>query len=347
MTIIYGQENYALRLVSYLEKLLPGEEIKTFIFTLPCADPCNYAFDFSMYDDELEAFPRNAKILTAFNLKHQSTAKKYLLGRGFTDVSVYDPAMDNEFRIAFFKKDFADRGKIFSVIPDKKSVKVYMAKSHFDKPLENFPSDIASNLIPIQVGAALTDKRIAEITDNTGDNISERNRHYSEVTAIYWMWKNANADYLGLCHYRRIWKELDNIAAHLQSGQIDAVLPLPTLFPHSVLQDQFKCFTPDVWETTLRVLDEFAPTYKETIEKVLKGQIFYSCNMFILKREILHDLCEFMFPIIMEIEKRIGDLPNPYYNRYAGFCAEQLITIYFLQNVKNLNIVHAEKIFIE
>ncbi len=39
--------------------------------------------------------------------------------------------------------------------------------------------------------------------DNTGDNISEKKYKYSELTVQYWAWKNQEADYYGLCHYRR------------------------------------------------------------------------------------------------------------------------------------------------
>lgn len=43
--------------------------------------------------------------------------------------------------------------------------------------------------------------------DDTGDNISDKNRYYSECSALYWAWKNydalGNPDYIGLMHYRR------------------------------------------------------------------------------------------------------------------------------------------------
>ena len=45
------------------------------------------------------------------------------------------------------------------------------------------------------------------IGDDNGDNISNKNRYYSECTALYYAWKNysdlGNPDYIGLMHYRR------------------------------------------------------------------------------------------------------------------------------------------------
>ena len=41
------------------------------------------------------------------------------------------------------------------------------------------------------------------IGDNTGDNISELRMNFNELTVQYWAWKNVEADYYGLCHYRR------------------------------------------------------------------------------------------------------------------------------------------------
>lgn len=68
------------------------------------------------------------------------------------------------------------------------------------------PSELPNNPIycPVQVGSALAKKRMeGMLHDDEGDNISEKNPSYCELTAQYWAWKNLDADYLGLCHYRR------------------------------------------------------------------------------------------------------------------------------------------------
>ena len=59
-------------------------------------------------------------------------------------------------------------------------------------------------LLPIQVGAALGKEKLENmLADDTGENISEKNPMYCELTAQYWAWKNLEADYYGFFHYRR------------------------------------------------------------------------------------------------------------------------------------------------
>ncbi len=67
------------------------------------------------------------------------------------------------------------------------------------------PSELPQNdlFLPIQVGAAQATKRLPIAQDNDGENISDKNAQYCELTAQYWAWKNLKADYYGLCHYRR------------------------------------------------------------------------------------------------------------------------------------------------
>lgn len=67
------------------------------------------------------------------------------------------------------------------------------------------PSRLPENdiLIPVQVNSAAAKNRMDMTHDDEGDNISAKNPSYCELTAQYWEWKNVDADYYGLCHYRR------------------------------------------------------------------------------------------------------------------------------------------------
>ena len=56
--------------------------------------------------------------------------------------------------------------------------------------------------LPIHVGRE-GKADLGYVGDNTGDNISEKNANYCELTGLYWAWKNLKCDYIGLCHYRR------------------------------------------------------------------------------------------------------------------------------------------------
>ena len=345
--IIFGQQDYAERLQRYYEKISPKIRATVFSLSMQEENPSQYFFDFSFYDNEFSKFDKNTKINVAFGVQYREEAIKHLKRLGFKNLQIYDAAMDNDLKKEFFKKTFSEQGKSISFIDEKKSVAVYMAKSVEDKSSPDYTKNLSKHIIPIQVGAALTDIKIADVRDDFGDNISERNRHYSETTALYWIWKNAEADYLGLCHYRRLWENLDFVVGFLQNDEIDVVLPVPTLCVHSVLEDYMKRYIPEVYPIMLETLKEKSPDYFEASKEIYAGQIFYACNMLIAKREALNKLCEWMFPIVFEIEKRVGDLADPYKNRYAGFCTERLITLYFLRNKEKYRIAHSGKIFIE
>ena len=354
MKILFGQEDYVARVKAYLSVRHSVSQLLLCSLPLQTEKPDATSFDWEMARARLQGMPHDAEVFVAFSQKYHRDAKQLLEDEGFSHLVFYDAALDHRLKEEYFRHVFADEGREFLLLsemeeehlPVKRLVEVYLAKCVVDKPLAGYPQELPAEVIPIQVGAALTPERIAAVTDDTGDNISTRNRRYSEMTAFYWMWKNAHADYLGLCHYRRLWVNLPGIVQKLCTTDVDAVLPLPTLCEHSVYEDYLLKHIPEVWRPMLKVLREQSPDYAKAAQKLFKGRIFYASNMCILRREVLDDLCAWMFPIVMEVERIVGDLPDRYYNRYAGFCTERLITLYFLYNEKHWRIAHAEKIFI-
>ena len=79
---------------------------------------------------------------------------------------------------------------------------------------------------PMRCGAVF-DQREQQVLpgDDTGDNISEKRTSFCEFTVQYWAWKNVDAAYYGLCHYRRY---LDFTGKHSRLDE-HGLFPCPEL----------------------------------------------------------------------------------------------------------------------
>lgn len=125
-----------------------------------------------------------------------------------------------------------------------------------NRPLRNID-------VYIQAGAALTDARIGEFQDNTGDNISYRNRQYCELTALYWIWKNQKADYYGLEHYRRAFRLTEPEITDILSDDIDAIIPLKVVLKLSLEEQYCINASNNTWTAMMDVLKNKDPlTYE-------------------------------------------------------------------------------------
>jgi len=220
-------------------------------------------------------------------------------------------------------------------------VGVYMAKCHVDPPLKgNY--HIPSWIRPIQAGASLTDARISEISDNTGENISTKNRNYSELTATYWVWKNTDHKYKGICHYRRLLVLTDDEIKNLEASGIDAVLPLPFVCMNDTSEQFLRYISPDDYNLTMSVLKRISPEYYEAAQSIYRDKYIYNYNMLIARQKVFDDYCSWMFPLLFEIEK-ISEQNRKRNDRYIGYIGEILTSLYFLYNKNNMKIVHAMK----
>jgi len=67
------------------------------------------------------------------------------------------------------------------------------------------------NYIPVGLGNENFSKEWFK--DNTGENISHKNRYYGEYTFHYWLWKNyldkVEDGWIGFCQYRKFWTTLN------------------------------------------------------------------------------------------------------------------------------------------
>lgn len=229
---------------------------------------------------------------------------------------------------------------------DFRNVHLYAVRSHMDKKLCEDVSRYSWE-IPIQAGTALTTERVCEVCDHRGDNISSKNKEYCELTALYWIWKHDMSDYVGLCHYRRHFEFNKEIIRKIIHSDIDVILTIPILNFPNVRAVYDNDHVIEDWDIMLEAIEKVAFDYRKTAESVQNGQFYYGYNMFVARREILNNYCEWLFPILAYCEERCSKKGDVYQNRYIGFLAERLLSIYFIHHKEDYKIVHARKHFIE
>lgn len=199
---------------------------------------------------------------------------------------------------------------------------------------------------PLQVGAALCEERMADLTDDTGENISEKNGNYSELTGLYWLWKNlvdsgaSNAEYFGLVHYRRILELTEDDFYRLHGGNVDVVLPYPMPYEGGIASHPKKYLKDADWQALLLALKELEPEYAKAFPEILKQRYMYNYNIILARRDIFNDYCGWLFPVLARVEELSIPRGSERRDRYIGYMGEILETLYFVYHRRELNIVH-------
>lgn len=191
--------------------------------------------------------------------------------------------------------------------------------------------------LPLHAGAAISGK-LPYAPDDTGDSISEKNRNYCELTALYWAWKNIDADVIGLCHYRRLFKgnKREATAEEIESWikHADVILPRHrNYFIETNYSQYIHAHHKEDLDETLSIIKEKYPEYLGSWGKIMGSTKGHRFNMFIMKKEVLNRYCEWLFSILFELEKRLDiSSYSAYDSRVFGFVAERLIDIWIDNN---------------
>ena len=207
-----------------------------------------------------------------------------------------------------------------------KNVKVYIA-THKKAKLPEL-----KEYAPIQVGADGKES-LGYITDNTGENISNKNSNFCELTATYWIMKNDNSDIVGLTHYRRYF--FNNIFSNSFKNIIkkekiinilnkyDIIVPKKYNLGGTVKNQYSKFHNIEDLMKCGEIIKNKYPEYSEAFDKVLKKRKIYTYNMFISRKKVFDDYYKWLFDILFEAEKII-DISNydNYNKRVYGFLSE-------------------------
>lgn len=191
---------------------------------------------------------------------------------------------------------------------------------------------------PLQVGAALH-KDLGFLRDDTGDNISVQNPYYSELTGLYWIWKNdTDSDIIGIAHYRRFLlnesKALytgDEICHILQSYDFITTKLLTLDYSY---YDAFggKHHRGDL-DVLAEVIRQYRPSYYEDFTEIIHQNRTFFGNMFLMKRKLYAQYMEFLFPVLFAAQKQIDMTGyNNYQKRLYGFFSEVLLYVWTKHN---------------
>ncbi len=200
--------------------------------------------------------------------------------------------------------------------------------------------------LPVHVGAAGKES-IGYQRDDEGENISSFNPFFCELTGMYWAWKNLDADYIGLVHYRRlfrsghysrdIWKSVlkkEDIEQDL--GKIKVFIPPKRRYWIESLYSHYK-HTHHIFhlDTARSVIGELYPDYLDSFDKVCRRSWGYMFNMMIMERGLFNDYCSWLFNVLFETEKRLGNGDHPsFQNRCFGRISEIIFNVWLDQKIK-------------
>lgn len=191
------------------------------------------------------------------------------------------------------------------------------------------------------------------------DSLSNFNSILNEFDVLYWIWKYAKEDYVGLNHYRRYWiKEnrsinekniLSEDDMRIYLSEYDMLVSVPPIYLNGynskdVLKHPAdeKLFT-KTWDAFVSAIEEISPNYLDSFLKMMQGNILIPCNMFMTKKEIFARYCEWLFPILLYVIDRVNlDEYTGYNKRIIAMFGERMLTVYLLKNnlkIKYLNYI--------
>lgn len=203
--------------------------------------------------------------------------------------------------------------------------------------------------VPVCVGVGVEKLKDKYQPDNQGENISDKNPMYCELTALYWAWKNLQCDVFGLVHYRRHLtlskkgKELKDVLTEKEITELlkehDVIVAKRRTYPETVKRHYIKCQKGQAQKADRRigllgeVIQELSPEYAECFHKVMNGHQAHMFNIFIMKKADADAFCEWMFQILFETEKRIL-AEGVQYERQMGELSEFLLDVWMKTNNK-------------
>ena len=195
------------------------------------------------------------------------------------------------------------------------------------------------------------------------ENISYLNPKLNEMTSIWCYWKNLmeDADYIGFNHYRRLFDDEvldDDISGYdiIDARPIPMVFnmsyftgsPIPNFVSTDIKNGYAICHKIDDWNKMEELLKK-TPYYADFEEWSKQNSLTSPCNMFVMKKKIFEEYCEFIFPILFELEKQIDFTGyDNYQKRQLAFLSERMTSLFlFVKRQQGYKFKTVDTLFFE
>ncbi len=211
-------------------------------------------------------------------------------------------------------------------------VKIYvMTHKKCDSPRDNM-------YVLMQVGKAIHES-LGYLSDDTYDNISNLNPFFSELTGMYWIWKNdKESDIVGLCHYRRYL--LDDNNKLFTGKEIEKLLGDFDIITTKLLTLNYSYYEGfsanhnrrdlDIVENIIRI---HYPMYYDIYISCVNDIHTYFGNMIICSKRVFDSYCKWLFDILFLTMKEVDMTGyDDYQKRLYGFISEILLLVYIKYN---------------
>ena len=211
---------------------------------------------------------------------------------------------------------------------DKRSVIIFVAT--------HVPFDAPDNpiYVPLHVGREGKED-LGYLGDNIGENISDLNYLYGELTGLYWIWQNIHdIDYVGICHYRRYFlneqgKEITREDCLRFLADTEVLISKHGDCRGNYREHYGRAHNVKDLEAVGRALKRLYPECGEIFEEVMNGNIFFSGNLMVTGLPVLKAYAEWLFTIFAEASQEIDVSGyDSYHRRVYGFLSEQMLYVY-------------------
>lgn len=162
------------------------------------------------------------------------------------------------------------------------------------------------------------------LRDNFGINIAEKNERYRQLTGHYFLWKNIlpyiENEYIGFFHYNKFLDfnisledappfakvNLDQFtkmcADYSEENIMKCVQGFDVVLPRKSARKKDQTQNSDL---VLNIISENCPEYTESAKKVLSSDEFYAHLIFVMKRELVCEYMQWLFPLLESAEQKL------------------------------------------